>query len=126
MTFRRHALAVASALALTTALALPAAHAFEIPTPDPELKVRLDLTPKFSAAYRLKDPSSNLTKLDVAADRNGRILVQPDLTVPGHAEIFAVGDTVTVNGPDGRPAPGIAPAAKQQGQHDWVCPAQAL
>jgi hypothetical protein len=68
MTFRRHALAVASARVLTTALALPAAHAFEIPTPDPELKVRLDLTPKFSAAYRLKDPSSNLTKLDVAAD----------------------------------------------------------
>jgi hypothetical protein len=74
MKFRRHARAVASArvlttsLAMTTAIALPAAHAFEIPTPNPELKVRLDLTPKFSAAYRLKDPSSNLTKLDVAAD----------------------------------------------------------
>ena len=68
MTFRRHALAVAAALALTTALALPAAHAFEIPTPDPELKVLLDLTPKVSAAYRLKNASPNLTKLDVAAD----------------------------------------------------------
>lgn len=58
----RHALAVAAALAL------PAAHAFEIATPDAELKVRLDLTPKFSLGYRLKDPSPNLTKLDVAAD----------------------------------------------------------
>nr|WMC97510.1 NAD(P)/FAD-dependent oxidoreductase [Aminobacter aminovorans] len=55
--------------------------------------------------------------LGAPADRAGRLQVMPDLTVPGHAEIFAVGDTVTVNGPDGRPAPGIAPAAKQQGQH---------
>ena len=41
----------------------------------------------------------------------------PDLTVPGHPEIFAIGDTVTVNGPNGKPVPGIAPAAKQEGQH---------
>ncbi|WP_284614958.1 DUF1302 domain-containing protein [Aquabacterium humicola] len=68
MTFRRHALAVAAALALPATLAPPAAHGFEIPTPDPELKVRLDLTPKFSTGYRLKDASPALTKLDVAAD----------------------------------------------------------
>jgi len=55
--------------------------------------------------------------LGVTADRAGRIAVQPDLTVPGHAEIFAVGDTVTVAGPDGKPVPGIAPAAKQEGQY---------
>ena len=41
----------------------------------------------------------------------------PDLTVPGHPEVFAVGDTVTINGPDARPVPGIAPAAKQQGRY---------
>jgi len=51
------------------------------------------------------------------ADRAGRLQVLADLTVPGHPEIFAIGDTATIDGPDGKPVPGIAPAAKQQGQH---------
>ncbi|WP_332767271.1 NAD(P)/FAD-dependent oxidoreductase [Phenylobacterium sp.] len=55
--------------------------------------------------------------LGAPTDRAGRLMVGPDLTVPGRPEIFAVGDTVTIAGPDGRPVPGIAPAAKQQGQH---------
>ena len=55
--------------------------------------------------------------LGVAADRNGRIVIQPDLTVPGHPEIFAVGDTVAATAPDGKPVPGIAPAAKQGGRY---------
>ena len=55
--------------------------------------------------------------LGVPADRAGRLQVMPDLTVPGHPEIFAIGDTVTVNGPNEKPVPGIAPAAKQEGQH---------
>jgi len=55
--------------------------------------------------------------LDVAADQNGRILVQPDLTVPGHPEIFAIGDTIAITAPDGSPVPGIAPAAKQGGRY---------
>jgi len=55
--------------------------------------------------------------LGAAADRAGRLMVAPDLTVPGQPEVFAIGDTATVAGPDGRPVPGIAPAAKQQGQH---------
>jgi NADH dehydrogenase len=55
--------------------------------------------------------------LGAPADKAGRLHVMPDLTVPGHPEIFAIGDAVTVNGPNGKPAPGIAPAAKQQGQH---------
>lgn len=53
--------------------------------------------------------------LGVPADRNGRIIVEPDLSVPGYANIFAVGDTVAVKAPDGLPVPGIAPAAKQEG-----------
>lgn len=56
------------ALAAVTALSLPAAQAFQIDTGDSELKVRLDLTPKFSLGYRLKDPSPALTRLDVAVD----------------------------------------------------------
>src|SRR3954464_9755457 len=55
--------------------------------------------------------------LHAPADRASRLQVLPDLTVPGHPEIFAVGDTVTINGPDGNPVPGIAPAAKQQGRY---------
>jgi NADH dehydrogenase len=55
--------------------------------------------------------------LNAPADRAYRLKVEPDLTVPGHPDIFAVGDTVTINGPDGHPVPGIAPAAKQEGRY---------
>ncbi|CAM5768045.1 NADH dehydrogenase [Labrys miyagiensis] len=55
--------------------------------------------------------------LGVPSDRNGQIIIQPDLTVPGHPEIFAIGDTVSLPGPGGKPVPGIAPAAKQAGIH---------
>ncbi len=55
--------------------------------------------------------------LGVEADKAGRIKVNPDLTVPGHPNIFAVGDTVTVMGPNGRPVPGVGDAAKQGGRH---------
>jgi NADH dehydrogenase len=55
--------------------------------------------------------------LNAPAARAGRLQVLPDLTVPGHPEIFAVGDTVTIAGPDGNLVPGIAPAAKQQGRY---------
>jgi NADH dehydrogenase len=50
--------------------------------------------------------------LGVALDRAGRIPVAPDLSVPGHPEIFVVGDLAAVEG-----VPGIAPAAKQMGRH---------
>jgi len=55
--------------------------------------------------------------LGAPADGAGRLRVEPDLCAPGHPEIFAIGDTVSIAGPDGRPAPGIAPAAKQQGRY---------
>jgi NADH:ubiquinone reductase (H+-translocating) len=55
--------------------------------------------------------------LGAPSDRVGRLLVLPNLTVPGHPEIFAIGDTVTIAGPDGKPVPGIAPAAKQEGRY---------
>jgi NADH:ubiquinone reductase (H+-translocating) len=55
--------------------------------------------------------------LGAEADRAGRLQVNPDLTVPGHPDIFAIGDTVTIDDPDGKPVPGIAPAAKQQGSY---------
>ena len=54
--------------------------------------------------------------LDAPADRVGRVLVEPDLTVPGMPEIFVIGDTAHVF-VDGKPVPGVAPAAKQQGAY---------
>ena len=50
-----------------------------------------------------------------ATDRQGRIRVNEDLTVPGHPDVFAVGDMASVDGPDGRQLPGVAPVAIQQG-----------
>src|ERR1700761_4438323 len=55
--------------------------------------------------------------LNAPSDRAGRLQVLPDLTVPGHPDIFAVGDTVSIADTHGNPVPGIAPAAKQQGRH---------
>jgi NADH dehydrogenase len=50
-------------------------------------------------------------------DKAGRIQVGPYLDVPGHPEIFAVGDTAVLADPGARPIPGIAPAAKQMGKY---------
>ncbi|HXC59180.1 MAG TPA: NAD(P)/FAD-dependent oxidoreductase, partial [Steroidobacteraceae bacterium] len=52
--------------------------------------------------------------LGVPLDRSGRVPVQPDLSIPGHAEIFVAGDLAAVSSARG-PVPGIAPAAKQMG-----------
>lgn len=54
--------------------------------------------------------------LDVPLDRAGRVPVQPDLSVAGHPDIFVAGDLAAVTS-DGRPVPGVAPAAKQMGRH---------
>ncbi len=55
--------------------------------------------------------------LGVEKDRIGRVSVGSDLTVPGHPEIFVVGDTASAAGVDGKPLPGLAPVAKQQGAY---------
>jgi NADH dehydrogenase len=54
--------------------------------------------------------------LDAPLDRAGRVLVHADLSVPGHPEIFVAGDLASVQ-QDGKPVPGVAPAAKQMGRH---------
>ena len=54
--------------------------------------------------------------LGAAKDRAGRVMVEADLTVPDHPEIFVIGDTAMLVS-DGKPVPGVAPAAKQQGAH---------
>ncbi len=55
--------------------------------------------------------------LGAETDRAGRVLVQPDLSVPDQPDIFVIGDTAALNGADGKPLPGVAPVAKQQGQY---------
>ena len=55
--------------------------------------------------------------LGVTPDNAGRVKVESDLSVPGHPEIFVIGDTATISAWHGRPVPGIAPAAKQEGLH---------
>jgi len=53
--------------------------------------------------------------LNASADRAGRVVVLDDLSVSGHPEIFVVGDTCLSQSWNGKPAPGVAPAAKQMG-----------
>lgn len=54
--------------------------------------------------------------LGVELDRAGRVPVSPDLSVPGHPEIFVIGDLASIVKRDGKPVPGIAPAAIQGGK----------
>ena len=54
--------------------------------------------------------------LGIALDRAGRVPVAPDLTLPGHPEVFVIGDLAALR-QDGKPVPGVAPAAKQMGRH---------
>src|SRR5581483_8116170 len=52
-----------------------------------------------------------------STDRAGRIEVNPDLTVPGHPEISVIGDAAKLDGPDGKPLPGLATVAIQEARH---------
>ncbi len=56
--------------------------------------------------------------LSVKADRAGRVLVERDLSIPGHSEVFVIGDLAAAFDEQGKPYPGVAPVAIQQGQ--WV------
>lgn len=55
--------------------------------------------------------------LGVEGDKAGRVAVEPDLSVKGHPEIFVAGDVASVKTAEGKPVPGVAPAAKQEGAH---------
>ncbi len=55
--------------------------------------------------------------LEAETDHVNRVKIEPNLTLPKHPEIFVIGDTATINDANGKQVPGIAPAAKQQGQY---------
>lgn len=78
-------------------------------------KQRLDCRTVVWSAGVAASPAAAWT--GAKADRAGRALVRADLTIEGHDDIFVVGDCASVTGADGRPLPGVAPVAKQQGAY---------
>ncbi|MBS3904605.1 MAG: NAD(P)/FAD-dependent oxidoreductase [Simkania sp.] len=58
-----------------------------------------------------------LKTLEVALDRQGRVIVEPDLSIPDHPEVFVIGDAACSIGKHGKPLPGIAPTAMQQAHY---------
>ncbi len=76
---------------------------------------RLDAATVIWVAGVMASPAA--TWLHADADRAGRVKVNPDLTVPGHPNIFVIGDAATLTDSKGKPVPGVAPAAKQMGQY---------
>ena len=77
-------------------------------------KGRIDAATIIWAAGVVASPAAQW--LGAVHDRAGRVTVESDLSVPGHREVFVIGDTAAVTY-DGRPVPGIAPAAKQMGKY---------
>jgi NADH dehydrogenase len=74
----------------------------------------------WAAGVTASSLAARLAELSGAeVDRAGRIAVEPDLTLPGHPEVVALGDMVRVRGRDGTPVvlPGVAPVAMQQGRY---------
>ncbi len=74
---------------------------------------RIDAGSVIWAAGVMASPAAGWLAAD--RDRAGRVIVGPDLSLPGHANIFVIGDTAAVNDAAGRPVPGLAAAAKQMG-----------
>jgi NADH dehydrogenase len=62
-------------------------------------------------------PSPIARSLGVPLDRAGRVVVNADLTIPGHPEVFVIGDLAACADASGRPLPGLAPVAIQQGEY---------
>jgi NADH dehydrogenase len=66
-------------------------------------------------------PAALLDQLHVEQDSLGRVFVNGDLTVPGHDNVFVAGDSANCKGEDGKPLPGLAPVASQQGRYVAKC-----
>lgn len=62
-------------------------------------------------------PSGINQKLGVPLDPGGRVIVEPELNIKDYPEVFVLGDQAHFKGDDGRPLPGLAPVATQQGRH---------
>ena len=91
-------------------------HGVDIARPGSDASDRIDARTVIWAAG--VEPSALASELaehtNAGLDRVGRLTVEPDLTLPGHPEVFALGDMVNVGGQD---LPGLAPVAMQQGRY---------
>jgi NADH dehydrogenase len=58
-----------------------------------------------------------LKTLDVPLDRQGRVIVEPDMSIPNHPEIFVIGDAACAMGENQKPLPGVSPVAIQEGRY---------
>lgn len=82
------------------------------------VQIEDEFIPSVNIIWAAGNQASPLLKsLDVPLDRAGRVLVEPDLSIPGHPEVFVIGDASSSKGKDGKPLPGIAPTAIQQGKY---------
>jgi NADH:ubiquinone reductase (H+-translocating) len=83
-----------------------------------EVRNNTRVTQVRAGALDFKDAASPLTaSLGVPVDRGGRITPDPDLSVPGHPDVFVAGDLVSMKDSEGKLVPGVAPAAVQMGAH---------
>lgn len=78
-------------------------------------KGRIDAATTVWAAGVVASPAARW--LSAEADEAGRVRVNPDLSVPGHPDIYVIGDTAALPPGEGGPVPNMAPAAKQMGHH---------
>ncbi|MFZ0113855.1 MAG: NAD(P)/FAD-dependent oxidoreductase, partial [Xanthobacteraceae bacterium] len=76
---------------------------------------RIDTDTSIWAAGVMASPAGRW--LETETDRAGRVMVNSDLTLPGHPNVFIIGDTAHVDGRDGNLLPGVAPVAKQEGKY---------
>ncbi len=83
-----------------------------------EVDINQEAIPARTVIWAAGNKASSLAAmLGGEVDRQGRVIVNPDLTIPGHPEIQAIGDMISATTPDGKPVPGVSPAAMQAGEH---------
>jgi NADH dehydrogenase len=76
----------------------------------------LSRTVLWAAGVQASPLTRGLAAQGMPVDRSGRLLVEPDLTLPGHKDVFAIGDLASARS-CGSEVPGLAPAAMQEGRH---------
>jgi NADH:ubiquinone reductase (H+-translocating) len=84
---------------------------------DGELQRIRSRTVLWAAGVKPSPLGAVLARAGVALDKAGRVIVEPDLSVPGHPEILVLGDLANFSHQGGKPLPGVAPVAIQQGEY---------
>jgi len=85
---------------------------------DEGVYIKEEFIPTSNVIWAAGNQASPLLKtLDVPTDRAGRVMVNPDLTIPDHPEIFVIGDAANAKDEEDNPLPGIASVAIQQGRY---------